>query len=172
MEVAKTNTSFLALAAVGTWINSGLLIAIPACYLGWVLSIFFPEVATFGVFTIDPSGQGRIFLSPTISSIPLVVLFLLLPSVLGGLSAVGVLRSARFLFLELGLMTIRVLLLLCKLISLRKSVVTRTASIYFFYWGLRLTGCFSLHINSLIDGFLPGIQVLTLFVRLGPNRKF
>ena len=93
------------------------LIAIPVGYLSQVLSIFSSKVANSEGFGVDPYGQSRTFLSLAISFIPLIILFLLLPSLFGDFSAVRALRSWGLLFLGLISMTIRVFLLPCRLIS-------------------------------------------------------
>ena len=110
-----------------------LLIVIPAGYLGRALSIFLSGNATSRGFGVDPGGRVGIFLSLAIFFIPLVVLFLLFPSLFGGLHAVKALKSWSFLFLGLELMTIKVFLLPCKLISLGKLVALKIVTIYFFH---------------------------------------
>ena len=110
-----------------------LLIAIPAGYLGRVWSISSPGVATPGSFGVDPGGRGGTFLSPAISFIPSVVLFLLLPSLLGGVSVLGTLRSLGLRFLGPRTILVGVPGLPCRLISLGRPVASRTAIVHFLH---------------------------------------
>ena len=132
-EVAKTNTSFLALEAPDTWWIVALLIAILAGYLGRVWSIFSLGVAGPEGFGLNSNSQGGTFLSLAIFSIPLFVLFLLFLSFLEGVTILRTLRSLSLRFLRPRTILVNVLGLPCRLISLGRPVASRTAIVYFFY---------------------------------------
>ena len=109
-EVAKTDTSFLALKALGIFLQND-----PFCYNcnKWPeRNSCRPFASTSNSIGVPPRGVGCInlggrdgILRPSflVTSFPFLLLLLLLPSLLGCLSAMGALKSWNFLFWGLGL---------------------------------------------------------------------